>query len=399
MKKKFVLMCMTGMMAFCLCACGGKKTGAEQPSQTETETAGTALPEGDTDSEPPTEPETERVSDRADYVGFQDLDIEKYVTLADYKNLKVSAVKPAVDDAAIESYINSTLLVGNVTGRAVREGDVVDIDFVGKKDGEAFQGGSGSGYKLGIGTGSFIPGFEDGLVGVMPGETVDLNLTFPENYTQNPDLAGVDVVFTVTVNSIQGSAEYATVTEAEMKEMGLAYQTKDEVWEAGKKAVEERAEETFAANSKDAIVQKLVEESEVQSMPDYLVEEEAQNYNHYMNSLAQSMYGIGLEDFVAGAYGMTMEQYNEQLDEMCTEVVRQYLVVEAAARAEDIEITDELIHEKADGEAAEYGYASGDELIDEVGYATYRMSIVQEKVIERLSEIIHVEEEITQASE
>lgn len=399
MKKKFVLMCMTGMMAFCLCACGSKKTGAEQPSQTETETADTASPEGDTDSEPPTEPETERVSDRSDYVGFQDLDIEKYVTLADYKNLKVRVVKPAVDDAAIESYINSTLLVGNVTGRAVREGDVVDIDFVGKKDGEAFQGGSGSGYKLGIGTGSFIPGFEDGLVGVMPGETVDLNLTFPEDYTQNPDLAGVDVVFTVTVNSIQGSAEYATVTEAEMKEMGLAYQTKDEVWEAGKKAVEERAEETFAANSKDAIVQKLVEESEVQSMPDYLVEEEAQNYNHYMNSLAQSMYGIGLEDFVAGAYGMTMEQYNEQLDEMCTEVVKQYLVVEAAARAEDIEITDELIHEKADGEAAEYGYASGDELIDEVGYATYRMSIVQEKVIERLSEIIHVEEEITQASE
>lgn len=399
MKKKFVLICMTGMMVLGLCACGDKKTGQEQTSQTETDTADTALSEEDTDSEPPTETETERVSDRPDYVGFQDLDIEKYVTLADYKNFKVSAVKPAVDDTAIESYINSSLLVGNITGRAVREGDVADIDFVGKRDGEAFEGGSGSGYKLGIGTGSFIPGFEDGLVGVMPGETVDLNLTFPENYTQNPDLAGQEVVFTVTVNSIQGSAEYATVTEAEMKEMGLAYQTKEEVWEAGKKAVEERAAETFAANSQNAIVQKLVEESEIQSMPDYLVEEEAQNYNHYMNSLAQSMYGIGLEDFVAGAYGMTMEEYNEQLDEMCTEVVRQYLVMEAAARAEGIEITDELIHEQADGEAAEYGYASGSELIDEVGYATYRMSIVQEKVIGRLLEIIDVEEETTQAAE
>ncbi len=96
---------------------------------------------------------------------------------------------------------------------------------------------------------------------------------------------------------------------------------------------------------------------------------------------------------------MTMEQYNEQLDEMCTEVVRQYLVMEAAARAEGIEITDELIHEQADGEAAEYGYASGSELIDEVGYATYRMSIVQEKVIGRLLEIIDVEEETTQAAE
>ena len=259
MKKKFVLMCMTGMMVLGMCACGEKKTGQDQPSQVETETADAALSEEDTDSGSSTEPETEKVSDRPDYVGFQDLDIEKHVTLADYKNMKVSVAKPAVDDAAIESYVNSVLLVGNITSRAVREGDVADIDFVGKKDGEAFQGGSGSGYKLGIGSGSFIPGFEDGLIGVMPGETVDLNLTFPENYKQNPDLAGQEVVFTVTVNSIQGSAEYATVTEDEMKEMGLAYQTKEEVWEAGKKAVEENADETFAANSKNAIVQKLVD--------------------------------------------------------------------------------------------------------------------------------------------
>lgn len=399
MKKKFVLMCMTGMMVLGMCACGEKKTGQEQPSQVETETADAALSEEDADGESSTEPETEKVSDRPDYVGFQDLDIEKYVTLADYKNMEVSAAKPAVDDAAIESYVNNVLLVGNITSRAVREGDVADIDFVGKKDGEAFQGGTGSGYKLGIGSGSFIPGFEDGLIGVMPGETVDLNLTFPENYTKNPDLAGQEVVFTVTVNSIQGSAEYATVTEDEMKEMGLAYRTKEEVWEAGKKAVEENADETFAANSKNAIVQKLVEESEIQSIPDYLVEEEAQNYNHYISSLSQTMYGIGLEDFVAGTYGMTMEQYNEQLNEMCTEVVKQYLVMEAVARAEGIEITDELIHEKADDEAPEYGYASGDALIDEVGYATYRMSIVQEKATERLLEIIDVEVDTTQTAE
>ncbi|MDE7322200.1 MAG: trigger factor [Lachnospiraceae bacterium] len=398
MKKKFVLMCMTGMMVFGMCACGDKKADQEPlGTETEAETTSTALGEENADGESSTE--AERVSDRPGYVGFQDLEIEEYITLADYKNMKVSAVKPAADDAAIESYINSALLVGNITNRAVKEGDVADIDFVGKKDGEAFQGGSGSGYKLGIGTGSFIPGFEDGLVGVMPGETVDLNLTFPENYTPNPDLAGQDVVFTVTVNSIQGSAEYATVTEEEMKDMGLAYQTKEEVWEAGKKAVEENAEETFTANSRNAIVQKLVEESEVQSVPDYLVEEEAQNYNNYMKSLSQSMYGMEFEDFVAGAYGMTMEQYNEQLNEMCTDVVKQYMVMEAVARAEGIEITDELIQEKADGEAAEYGYASGDELIDEVGYATYRMSIVQEKAIERLMEIIDIEEENAQAAE
>lgn len=395
MKKKFVLMFITGMMVFGACACGDKQSGQEAP---ETETAGTdsadAADSGGEDAASVPSVEDGKVSDRPDYVGFQDLDIEKYVTLADYKNMEVSVAKPAADDESIEAYINSTLLVGNITNRAVREGDVADIDYVGKKDDIAFQGGTASGYKLGIGSGSFIPGFEDGLVGVMPGETVDLNLAFPENYG-NAELAGQEVVFTVTVNGIQGSAEYATVTEDEMKDMGLAYKTKEEVWEAGKKTVEENAAEIFASNSRNAIVQKLVEESDVQSIPEYLIEEEAQNYNNYMDATAQSMYNMSLEEFVANAYGMTMEQYNEELMEMCSDMVKQYLVMEAAARAEGIEVTDGLIHETADGEAAEYGYASGDALIEEVGFATYRMSIVQNKVIERLMEIVDVQEEKT----
>ena len=317
------------------------------------------------------------------------------MTLAEHKNLKVTDVRPSVDDESIESYINSRLLVGKITSRAVKEGDVADIDFEGKKDGVAFDGGTASGYKLAIGSGSFIPGFEDGLVGVMPGETVDLNLTFPENYT-NAEMAGQDVVFTVTVNSIEGSASYETVTPEEMAEMGLSYKTKEEVWEAGKTEVEKNAEETYKANAKSAVVQKVVEESTIKSVPDYLVEEEAQNYNHYLESLAQAMYNMDLETFVTNAYGVTMEQYNAQMNEMFTDTVRQYLVMEAVSRAEGIEISETMISEKADQEAAEYGYTSGEELIREVGYATYRMSIVQEQVVERLMELITVEEEAVQ---
>ncbi|MDE6619187.1 MAG: FKBP-type peptidyl-prolyl cis-trans isomerase, partial [Lachnospiraceae bacterium] len=110
--------------------------------------------------------------------------------------MKVSVVRPEVDDESILQYIDGELLAGNITNRAVQDGDVVDIDFIGRKDGEAFEGGSASGFKLTVGSGQFIPGFEDGLVGVMPGETVDLNLTFPETYRQNAELAGKEVVFT-----------------------------------------------------------------------------------------------------------------------------------------------------------------------------------------------------------
>ena len=92
----------------------------------------------------------------------------------------------------------------NVEKSVVESGDTVNIDFEGKKDGVAFDGGTSQGYNLTIGSGSFIDGFEDGLIGVNVGDTVDLNLTFPEGY-QNADLAGQDVVFTVTVNFICAS--------------------------------------------------------------------------------------------------------------------------------------------------------------------------------------------------
>ncbi len=398
MKKRLALMCMAGTMIVCMSACGGKsEQQAQETAQTVEETqAGTAAEER-TDSEDATE--VERVSDREDYIGIQDLDLDEYITLADYKNMKVSAVRPTVDDAAVTKYIDSELLVGNITDRAVEEGDVTDIDFVGKKDDIAFEGGTASGYKLTIGSGRFIPGFEDGLVGVMPGETVDLTLTFPETYQQNPDLAGQEVVFTVTVNWIEGSAEYETVTPEELKRLGLPYKTKEEVWEAGKRDVEKNAKDTFEANAKSAAVEKIVDESILKSVPEYLVEEEVQNYNLYMESVA-AMYGLDLEEFVAAASNLTQEEYDSQTKEMCTQIVKQYLVMEAVARAEGIEVTDEMVHEKADEEAAkaaeEYGSISGDELIDRVGFTTYRMSIVQDQVIERLMEIVTVEEEETQ---
>lgn len=386
MKKKLALMCMAGVMIVSVSACGGGKQ--EQDAQ---ETAQTVE---STESEA-SQAEAERVGDREDYVGLQDLDVDEYITLADYKNMTVSAARPAVDDESVTQYINSELLVGTITDRAVQEGDVTDIDFVGRKDGVAFEGGTAAGYKLTIGSGGFIEGFEDGLVGVMPGETVDLNLTFPETYDRNPDLAGQEVVFTVTVNGIDVSAEYETVTPDEMKQMGLPYKTKEEVWEAGKKAVGKMAEETFEANAKSAVVQKLVAESTTKSVPDYLVEEEMQNYNLYMESIA-AMYGTDLETFVTAIAGLTQEEYDSQTEEMCTEIVKQYLVMEAVARAEGIEVTEEMMCERADEEAAEYGYDSGEALIDEVGFTTYRMSVVQEQVMERLMDIVSVEAEETQ---
>ena len=124
------------------------------------------------------------------------------VELCDYKKLKVDWTT-STNSAILDNYLSEyTATTKEIKDRAVKNGDVANIDFAGYKDGKAFDGGTSLDYDLEIGSGSFIPGFEEGLVGVMPGETVNLDLTFPESY-QSADLAGKDVVFKVTVNFIK----------------------------------------------------------------------------------------------------------------------------------------------------------------------------------------------------
>ncbi len=133
---------------------------------------------------------------------------EDYVELGQYKGLEVSVERPKVDDEYTQNYINYVLTqnaeLQEVTGRAAQNGDILNIDYAGEKDGVAFEGGTASGKDLMLGSHTFIDGFEDGLIGKNKGDKVDLNLTFPENYAKK-ELAGQDVVFHVTVNKIQES--------------------------------------------------------------------------------------------------------------------------------------------------------------------------------------------------
>ena len=320
MKKKMAMMCMAGVMAVSLCACGnkGKETTADATAATE------QTGEEQTTEETSAEEET-KVSERADYVALEDLEVDEYVTLADYKEMTVQAAKTEVTDEVIENYINGNMLTTYpVTDRAVEDGDLVTIDFVGKKDGEPFENGSSEGYQLKIGSNSFIDGFEEGLIGVMPGDTVDLDLTFPENY-KNEELAGQAVVFTVTVQNILESTDYENVTPEQMELMGLEYTSKDALWDAAKKSVEDEAEESYQTNISNAIMDYLVSNSQFTSVPQPLVDEEVQNYNEYMEAICVSFYGCDLETFVTTYYQMTMDQYNEQLTEMAEETVKQYL--------------------------------------------------------------------------
>jgi trigger factor len=381
MKKKLAIMCIMGAAIVGMTACGSKSEDSDSEAALATEASDGVESE--------TETEIEWVSDREDYVNIEDIEVDQYLTLGDYKNMSVSAIKPESDDDTIESYINNYLLVGEVTDRAVKSGDTVNIDYEGKLDGEAFSGGTAQGYNLVIGSGSFISGFEDGLIGVMPGETIDLTLTFPEDYSAT-DLAGKETVFTVTVNYIIATAEYSTVTVDDMKSMGLSYESLDELWAAGKAAIDESNEDTFNSNAKSAILTKLVDESEATALPQWLVDEQQQYYMLYLEEMVKMYYGVDFETYVTTYIGETMEEAEAEILEECEDAVKNFLVVEAVAREEGIALPESEVDAQAQLDSEYYGYESVDDFLKYVGYSTYRMSLLQDKVMDRLVDIVEV---------
>lgn len=390
MKKRLLAMLIAGIVAVSVCACGSKE--AENTANTTDEaTTTTATTQEAEDASTTQKTEEIRVSEREDYVAIEDLTTDEYVTIPDYKTMTVQAVKPEVTDEKIEGYINTNILsYYPVTDRAIAAGDAVKIDYVGKKDDVAFDGGTAEGYVLSIGSGTFIEGFEDGLIGVMPGETVDLPLTFPTDY-HAAELAGAEVIFTVTVHEIQVPTDYATVTPEILALMGSTYTSKEDIWAEAAKSVEENAEASYKNNIGNAIIEKLMTESSFTSVPQHLIDEEVQNYNIYMETLCNSYYGVDVETFVTTFYGITMDEYNIQMEQMCEETVKQYLIMEAVARAEGVEVTEEMMLEKAAEEAVAYQYASAEALVEEVGRTTYRMYMLQDMVMDKLMDMVNVE--------
>lgn len=377
-------MVLTGTMMLSLAACGSKKETGEESTETTTAEATEGSTEKATDT-------AITGADREDYVAIVDLNTDDYVTLMDYKNMVIQVEKTEVTDESIKKYINQSVLGSYpITDREAANGDTVTIDFTGKKDGEAFDGGSSEDYKLTLGSGAFIPGFEDGLVGVMPGETVDLELTFPENYT-SADLAGQDVVFTVTVKNILVQADYDTVTEEQLAEMNLGDKTKEDIWKEAKAALEEDAKTSYEANISSAIINELMENCTVTSIPDYLVEEEVDYYNSYYENISQMYYGCDLDTFITTYYGITMDEYNEQIETMAEEIVKEYLIFEAIAREEGIEVTEEELVAKAEKEAKEYGYDSAEAVLEAAGKNAYRMYEIQDKVLTALKGMVTIQ--------
>ena len=283
MKKNYRIIAALALSVAMLSACGSDNT---ETASTETTQEAQTQVSTDTSAQAQTADasadQTADADSSFDVTGLttktlNDVDVDKIVTLGEYKGITIAVTKTAVSDEDVENNLKSTFQqyprMTEVTDRTVQNGDTVNIDFVGKyaDTKEAFEGGASGegGYDLVIGSGSFISGFEDGLVGAKVGETRDLNLKFPDDYGST-DLAGKDVIFTVTVNKI-------TVADAEpsdewVKSLGLEDVENMDQFRAHLRAeLEADADKQFSEELRNAAVEMVAENATVDELPQELV--------------------------------------------------------------------------------------------------------------------------------
>ncbi len=265
------------------------------------------------------------------------------VTLGEYKGVAVEKNVEKVTDEAVDARIQNDVerasTTQDVTDRAVENGDIVNLDYAGSVDGVAFEGGTAQGQSLTIGSGMFIPGFEEQMVGMNIGEERDLSVKFPEQYHAD-NLAGKDAVFHVKVNGIQ------TKVRPELDDDFAADVSEFDTFEAYKANIvadlEKNAADRAEANLEDALVQKVVDAADC-DIPDAMIQDEITTMLREMEM--RMMYqGIRFEDYLKYT-GQTLDQVRENYKPEAANRVKTQLVLEAVAKAENIVPTDEDVDE------------------------------------------------------
>ena len=335
--KKLLLMTGLAAMALSFAACGKKEANTSSDAS-ESTVAGAA------DSNLPKQPKSYGT-----------------VKLGKYDGIEITTHEVSVTDEEVESYIQSLLENSQSlveVDRPAAEGDVVNIDYVGKKDGVAFDGGTAQGQNLELGSHSFIDGFEEGLIGATKGEQRTLNLTFPAEY-HSEELAGQAVTFDVTVNSVQEKSqpeltdEWVATTTNNAQTTVDAYRAEIKSQLLAQKEKNERNQELTAAL--DAVMNSSTFE----------VSEEAKTYEaavqkERMNKQL-SQYGLTLESYLQMT-SMTQESYDQQMLEAGENVAKVKLMVDEIANKEKLKLDDAAYKALEDS----YGY-SKDMLVSILG--------------------------------
>lgn len=381
MKKRAIMISMLLVMALSVTGCSQKTATKDKDTKTE-ETAKTDDAE-ETESDN-TEDTSEDTPTTAELMAG--IDVEKCVTLGDYKGVTVEKTIQSVTDEDVQNEINNALANYPVeVDQAAKEGDTVNIDYVGKIDGEEFDGGSDQGADLKLGSGKFIDGFEDGLIGARKGETRTLNLTFPEDYTQ--DLAGKAVEFTVTVNAVK--EPLSEPTDQWVADNIEGYDNLAD-YKAGIRSEQEESNEQTAENQvRYAAWTQVIDNCTINEYPETLVEVGKKLYEQQVETYAKYA-GMELDAYIESS-GLTQEEYQSNMEEYGKNVAAQALVCQAICDKEGFAIGDDDYQKALQDMLTEYG-CTEDELIQTYGQDNVEQSIMLNRVSNLILENANVTE-------
>ena len=310
--------------------------------------------------------------------------VKPAVELGEYKGIQVEKAPIEVKDEEIEAQITKEREANSrtvtVDDRAVAQGDIVTLDFEGFVDGVAFEGGKGENYDLTIGSNTFIPGFEDQLVGAEIGKELDVNVTFPEEYGAK-ELAGKEAVFKCKVNGIK--VKELPEADDEFAQEVSEFDTLDE-YKADIKAKLLKDKEDEAKRVKeDAVIGKIVENATM-DIPDAMVEYQTQQMLDDFGRRMQSQ-GLSLEQYFQFT-GMTEADYKEQMKPRALQNIQSRLVLEAVAEAEKLEATEEDL-EKEYAKMAEQ-YKLDVEKVKEIFGEYQKEELKKDIVIQKAAELV-----------
>lgn len=304
------------------------------------------------------------------------------VTLGQYKGLEVPKSDLTVSEEEVEAELkkeqekNGRMI--DVDDRPAQKGDTVTLDYAGTVDGVAFDGGTATSYPLVLGSGSFIPGFEDQLEGVSIGEEKEVHVTFPEDYHAE-DLKGKEAVFTCTIQKI--SRRELPELDDDFAMDVSDFDTLEEYKADLRQELEKKKEESAKRSKEDAAVQKAVENASMelpQAMISTQAEQQVENFARRIQ-----MQGMKIEQYLQYT-GQNLEDMRKQMEPQAIQQIQTRLVLEAIAKAEDIQISEEKLAEELEKMAKMYGMEA-DKLKEIMG----------DKEMDQLKEDLAVQEAVT----
>ncbi len=284
--------------------------------------------------------------------------------IGDYSKIEVVKDEIQLDEARVDEYIENerekNKIIRNIEDREVQDGDLVNIDFEGFKDGVSFEGGKAEEYDLKIGSKSFIPGFEDQIIGKKLNEEFDVNVTFPEDYHVE-DLKGAPVVFKVKVNAIKEEIlpELDDEFAMDISEFDTIEEYKNDV----RAKLQEDVDKQNKLKLENSVIEKLIEENDIKapkSMVEARIDEEVHNYGHNLESM-----GFTLESFMEATHA-TEQDIRDQFRDQAEKNVQAQLLLDAILLKEDIEVSEQELEDEYMDIVKQYGQEENEEFMKTV---------------------------------